>query len=511
MRLLRRNALGVYAVYAAAIASGLIVTPIVVRTLGQQAFGVWTFIGGITIYLSVLDLGVGPAIVRFAAEARGRGESDDLNAIASSGLAMYAAIGLVTLPIGVALAWLVPWLGHAPAGLVWDARVATLLVVLSLALRFPLGLFNNLLVARQRWDLQNLGGFVGTALYAILVAALLPTVGGGIVLLAALTLGTSLVRLTLPLLWLKRELPELRVRRRFVTRARVRELTTFSSSNFLVHVSQKIVFSTDVIVVGIVLGAASAGVYGVPAKLFGLVFGIGTAVTSLMFPAFAELEGADARDRQRRLLLSGLRAGTALMLILALPLLLIPDLLISAWLREPGYGGSYAVMAILAGVLLVHQPIYVLTQFLIARARQRQAAWASIVATGANLALSFLLAWTWGIQGVAVSTLVTDLLLFAWIIPRYAAPAASTTSAALLRAILRPVLPAAAVAAVVLVALARAWHPDSLVALAPLGALWAVTAIAAIWWFGFSEDERRRLGVELRHGRATAPAAAVDV
>jgi O-antigen/teichoic acid export membrane protein len=511
MRLLRRNALGVYAVYAAAIASGLIVTPIVVRTVGQQAFGVWTFIGGLTIYLSVLDFGVGPAVVRFGAEARGRGATEDLNAIASSGLVMYAAIGLATLPIGIALAWLVPWLGHVPDDLVWDARVATLLVVLSLALRFPLGLFNNLLVARQRWDLQNLGNFVGTVLYAALVAALLPTVGGGIVLLAALTLGTSIVRLTLPLAWLKRELPELRVRRRFVSRARLRELTTFGSSNFLVHVSQKIVFSTDVIVVGIVLGAASAGVYGVPAKLFALVFGIGTAATSLMFPAFAELEGADARDRQRRLLLSGIRAGTALMLILALPLLLIPDLLISAWLREPGYGASYAVMAILAGVLLVHQPIYILTQFLIARGRQRQAAWASIITTLANLGLSFLLAWLWGIQGVAVSTLVTDLALFAWLIPRYAAPAAETSSTTLLRAIARPVLPALVVAAVVLVALARVWQPDTLLALTPLGLLWAVTAIAAIWWFGFAEHERRWLGIELRRGRAARSAATADI
>ncbi len=510
MRLLRRNALGLYAVYAAAIASGLVVTPIVVRTLGQQAFGVWTFIGGITIYLSVLDLGVGPAIVRFGAEARGRGATDDLNAIASSGLAMYAAIGLVTLPIGVALAWLVPWLGHVPADLVWDARVATLLIVLSLALRFPLGLFNNLLVAQQRWDYANYANFLGTVLYAVLVAALLPTVGGGIVLLAALTLGTALVRQTLPLFWLKRELPELRVRRRLVTRARIRQLTAVSWSNFLLHVSQKIVFSTDVIVVGIVLGAASAGVYGVPAKLFGLVFGIGTAATALMYPAFAELEGADQPDRQRRLLLSGLRAGSALMLILALPLLLIPDLLISAWLREPGYGGSYAVMSILAAVLVVHQPLFVLSQFLVARARQRQLAWATIVSTTANLMLSVLLAWTWGIQGVAVATLVTDLFLLAWIVPRYAAPAAGTTVNALLWAMARPVLPAAAAGAIVLVAIARVWRPDTLLALTPLGVLWVVTAAVAIWWFGFADDERRWLELELRRGGVRS-AAAVDV
>ena len=239
---------------------------------------------------SVLDFGVGPSIVRFGAEARGRGATEDLNAIASTGLAMYAGIGLLTLPLGCGLAWVLPAVAGAPHHLVWDARIATFLVVISLALRFPLGLFNNLLIARQRWDLQNLANFVSTALYGLLVAVLMPR-WGGLVLLGALTLGTTVLRLVLPLFWLKRELPELRLRRRYVSRARLRELASFSSSNFLVHIAQKIVFSTDVIVVGIVLGSASAGVYGVPAKLFALAFGVGTAATSLMFPAFAELEG----------------------------------------------------------------------------------------------------------------------------------------------------------------------------------------------------------------------------
>jgi O-antigen/teichoic acid export membrane protein len=500
VRLLRRNALGVYAVYGAAIVSGLLVTPIVIHSIGKSAFGIWSFIGSVTIYLSILDFGVGPSIVRFAAEARGRGADDDLNEVASSGLAMYGVIGLLTLPIGIVLAFLVPALIGTPSDLVWDARIATLLVVLSLALRFPLGLFNNLLVAQQRWDLQNLANFVATILYALLVALLMPR-GGGLVLLGGLTLATSLVRLLLPLAWLKRELPMLHVGRSRISRARVRTLVGFSSSNFLVHVAQKIVFSTDVIVVSIVLGAAASGEYSVPAKLFALTFGIGTAVTSLMFPAFAELEGAGARERQKRLLLVGLRGGTALMLLLALPLLLIPDLLIHAWIGN-GFHASYSVMAILAGVLLVHQPIYVLTQFLIARARQREVAVVSIVVTLANLALSFILAWAWGIQGVAVSTLVTDVAMLLWLVPRIAAPAASATSGELVGALWRPVVPAAVAALVVLVGVARAWDPQTLLRLVPLGALWVVVAGALIWRFGLAPRERDQFRRELWRGRA---------
>ena len=506
MRLLRRNALGVYAVYGAAIFSGLVVTPIVIRSLGKAGYGVWSFIGAVTIYLSLLDFGVGPAIVRFGAEARGRRAPDELNEIASTGLVLYAVIGLVTLPVGAVLAWLVPWLAHVHSGhLVWDARISTFLIVLSLALRFPLGLFNNLLIAQQRWDIQNLGNFLSTVLYATLVAILMPH-HGSLVLIGALTLGTTLLRLTFPLAWLRRELPSLRLRRRFVTREGLRELTLFSSSNFLVQVSQKIVFSTDVIVVTLVLGSSRGGVYSVAAKLFALAFGIGTAATSLMFPAFAELEGAAALERQRRLLLSGLRAGTALMLVLALPMLLIPDLLIDAWIQRPGFGGSHSVMAILAAVLLIHQPVFVLTQFLIARARQRAVAVASIAATLANLVLSFALAWAWGIDGVAVSTLLTDALLLAWIVPRLAAPAAGVSSAAIYRAIARPVVPALIAAALVFVGVARVLDPSRLVTLAPLGALWAVVAAGMLWQFGLAPDERASLRGQLFRRASATPA-----
>jgi len=72
MRFFRRNALGIYAVYGVSIISGLVVTPILLGAIGTESFGIWAFIGAVTIYLSVLDLGVGPSVVRFAAEARGR-------------------------------------------------------------------------------------------------------------------------------------------------------------------------------------------------------------------------------------------------------------------------------------------------------------------------------------------------------------------------------------------------------------------------------------------------------
>ena len=108
MRLFRRNALGIYAVYAAAMVSGLVVTPILLDSIGTDAFGIWAFIGGITIYLVVLDFGLGPSMVRFTAEASRAARSGGDQRLASVALVLYAAIGLLTLVAGAVLSWFVP-------------------------------------------------------------------------------------------------------------------------------------------------------------------------------------------------------------------------------------------------------------------------------------------------------------------------------------------------------------------------------------------------------------------
>lgn len=498
MRFLRRNLVWTYGAYATALVSGLVVTPIVVHALGKAEYGVWTFIGSAVVFLGLLDLGVHPSVVRFAALERGRGDPEATSALASTALAVYAAVAAVTVPLAVVLAWLVPPALGLEGDLVWAARVATLLVAAGILLRFPFGLAQSLLVGQQRFDVIAYGAVASLLLHTALVAGIM-TWTGGLVLLGLLSLVAAVVRFAVPALWLPRELPGLRFRRALVTRQRVRELLGFSWHNFLMHVAAKVVFSTDVIVVGILLGATATALYGVPAKLFALVFGAGTAATNLLFPALAELEGRGDAERQNALLLRGLRLGTALMAVLALPLIAIPDLLIRAWVG-PGFEESTAVAALLGGALLLHQPAHVLTQYLVARGFPRAIALTSIAVVAANVGLSVVLARSVGIWGVALSTVVTEAALVGLIVPALVARAGGPPPLALLRASVRPLLAAGAAGLAVLVGLARTLELDTLLELAPVGVLWIAAGGAAVWLLGLDGRERaalrERLGTE---------------
>jgi O-antigen/teichoic acid export membrane protein len=498
------NVTTTYVAYAVAILAGLVVTPILFEALGKEGYGVWAFIGSATIFLSLLDLGVGPTVVRFVAEARGRGDESEANALASAAFAVYAAVGAVTVVAGVVLAWLVPVLLDPREDLVWPARVATFLVVLSIAARFPLGLFGSLLAGRQRFDVPALAGLVSNVLLAVLVVALV-TGEDDLVLVAAISAVATIVRLALPLAWVRGELPGLQLRRSLVTRERLRRLVGVSTHNFLVHVAGKVVLSADVIVVGILLGAEAAALYGIPAKLFALATATAAAGPTLLLPAFAELEGAEERERQRAFLLSGLRVATALMLLIGLPLVFVPDLFLQAWISDD-LGESVPVLVLLALALVPHQIVVLGTQYLLARDRQRSLSAILMATVTANLVLSLVLAPTVGIWGVALATLSTELVAGLLLVPRLLAQVSSLTLTALLRGALRPLPPALAAAALVLVGVARATDPDTLLELAPIGLLWLAVALPAIWFWGLRADERTSMRRLLR----PAPALVAD-
>lgn len=495
MRLLRRNLVLAYGAYGASIVSGLVTVPIIVRALGKEGYGVWAFIGSVVVFFNLLDFGIGPSVVRFAAAYRGRGTAGETSGLASAALVLYGAVMVVVLPLAVGAAWLVPKALGVEGDLVWPARVATLLVVGTVVARFPLALPVNLLVAQQRWDVVNGANILSALAYLGLVAGLLLD-HPSLVLLAAIALGTTLLRYVLPLAWLPRELPGLRLRRALATRERLRELVGFSWHNFLIHVAGKVVFSTDIVVVGVLLGPVAAALYGIPARLFSLVFGAGAAATDLLYPALAELEGRDEPERQRRLVLGGLRLGTALMAVLALPMIVMPDLLIEGWIGQ-GFEESTAVAALLGVALLLHLPGHVLSQYLVARARQRELALVSIAVVAANLGLSIPLALTVGIWGVALATVVTETVFALVLVPRLVAAAEGPSPGELGRAFVRPLVAAALPAALVLGGLGRGLGPDTLAELAPVGVLWVVAAAAALWLLGLDDVDRRNVAARL--------------
>ena len=207
MRLLRRNVILIYGVYAVTLASGLVVTPIIVGALGTEQFGIWALIGSILGFIALLDLGIGPSVIRFAAEQRGRGVKDETSELTSTAFAIYLVLALVTMLLAVVLAWLLPHAVEISDQYVRAAQIAVVISVGTFVLRFPVGLFSYLLAGQQRYDVLNIGNLLGAVVYFGLAVAVLYVADGGLVALALITVVVAAVRLLPPLFWLKQRAP----------------------------------------------------------------------------------------------------------------------------------------------------------------------------------------------------------------------------------------------------------------------------------------------------------------
>ena len=494
-----RNIGSNYLAYGASILSGLILTPIIIDAIGQDGYGAWIFIGSLTMILRLLDFGITPTVVRFTALHRGREAAGDIDTLASASMAVFLILGLISLVVGLVVAWFVPQMISLPPDLEQPAQVATVIAVLTLGTQAPLGLFGSLLKGAQRFDVLNAGAVISIATYALLVLVVL-TRQGTLPVLALITLVSTVVRLAFPVFYVRRELPGLRLSRAAVSRDSVMSLLSFSWLAFLGHVAGKVVYSADILVIGVILDARQVALYGVASRLFFLASGVSSTGTDVLFPLQSELEGRGEQKRQEWLLSGGIRGAACVAVLLSFPLIILPSWILTAWLGD-GFEASVAPLALLGATVVFSSSNAILAQYLFARGRPGLLATAQSAIGAVNLGLTISLLLTVGaIWTAAFATLVAEAVSAIVVLPLLARQLGIAWGG-LFAAWTRPVA-AGVIAALPTLVLARvATDTSSLIVLAAVGIVWAVAFAAVAWRLALTGDEREWITRLLRRRR----------
>ena len=184
---------------------------------------------------------------------------------------------LFSIAVGLVIAWFLPAMIALPADLERPAQVAAVIARFTLGVQAPLGLFGSLLKGAQRFDVLNAGGVLSIAVYAVLVIVVLTAPQHAARCSPRSPSSRRSSCSAFPLLFIRRELPGLRLTRAARDAGSLKGLLGFSWFAFLGHIAGKIVFSADVIVIGVILGAKEVALYGVATRLFGLVAGVASS------------------------------------------------------------------------------------------------------------------------------------------------------------------------------------------------------------------------------------------
>lgn len=154
---------------------GLVLTPFIIRSLGQSEYGLWTMIGALVGYMTVLDFGLNKTIVRFVAKYRAEKDKTGEENFLAHGFIMYGLISLLVVLGGLAVYFNLDTLyaNTLTINELSKAKTMFLILIFNLAISLPGGAFTGICSGYEEFILPRTANIVRYVSRSLLVVALL--------------------------------------------------------------------------------------------------------------------------------------------------------------------------------------------------------------------------------------------------------------------------------------------------------------------------------------------------
>lgn len=401
MIVIRRNVLLSFAGQVLPLAAAVPCIPILLKHAGVERFGLLTMVWALLGSSTLLDLGLSRALTQLVAGKTGRGEAEDIPALAWTSFLFLGGVGLLG---GIAAALLAQpavasWL-RLGGGLEEEALHSAYLIALSFPLLLVTMAFRGILEGRQRFDLITWVRLpMGVASYAAPLAVLPFT--ARLEGLVAVLLATRLLTFLFLGFFAFREVPGLRGRPIFRA-SELPALFSFGGWSSITTLMGAVIAGLDRFVIGAVHGAASVASYAAPFEMITKLWLIPWSIGAAVFPEFARRFPGDPASASV-LLLRGMKYNAVLTFPAVLLLFAFAEEVLALWLGVEFAGHSAGILRWLALAMVFSVQEQLLLAFLQGIGRPDSAAWLHAALIPVYLGVLVLFLRTFGIEGAAMA------------------------------------------------------------------------------------------------------------
>jgi len=394
------------------IGTSLVVVPLLIDRLGLAAYGVWTLVQTIVLYVTTAELGVGPALARFTSVHATHPHRP--RQVLLTALGLYVAAGLAVVVSCRLFAGAFVDLFSVPADLHDDSSATVALIGWVTLAALVAGALGHVLSGLERFVAFTWSNVLGSATFLIALAVLLrddPRMQDAAY--AALMQWSVVAVVRLGML---RRIAFSRGPRR-PGRDLVRELFGFSIRLQGAVLATLLNTQTDRVVIGAVSPATTLGQAGVATQMADAGRFLGYAAFSPIMSRMAVTYGTEGTtgldrllERQRRLWIIGVLGAIAVGVGAARPA-------ITVWL-----GDGYDEAALFAALLIAGYGIGLLPSpefgYLRAVGKPGLEGVYGIVTVAVNLVATIVLGVLAGALGVVIATALAYLLSTGWVLTR---------------------------------------------------------------------------------------------
>jgi O-antigen/teichoic acid export membrane protein len=397
-------------------AVNLILTPLILHSLGDKMYGLWAIVGTFIGYYGLMDLGLDLAINRFISRTVGVEDHEETNKVINTALFVFTFIGLIVLFVSIAVAYIIP---HVIKNIT-DADIFTKVILIlgsNIAIGFPLRVFAGVLTSNIRYDLNTIIEFVKLAFRTALIIFFLKH-GYGLVALAVITsiidIGGYLSRYFLVMHLYK----YIVISMHYVRRSIIKVLFSYSAYVFISRLANQLRYNMDNLVIISFIGLTSVTMYSIGSRFIVSLIECVSASVGILLPVFSQYEAKKRNDLLTEKFLLTTKISSYLTIFLTGLLIIFGRAFIERWVGKE-YIYSYKILVVLLiGVVfnLMNTPA---VQLLYGISKHKFLAVLNLWEGVVNLVLSIILLKFAGIMGVALGTSIPMLIMSFFVLPIY--------------------------------------------------------------------------------------------
>ncbi len=397
---------------AASFFTGFVITPILIRKLGPEHYGIWLQVFSILDYFWFFDLGFNPAIANFCARFLALNDDLKINQVINTALFYFSMIAVaiwVTAPILAIRATRFFKVAEADRH---EFSTLILITGLSFGLQMMLHLFLSALDGFQRFDLTSRVMVLQVALRSAGYFIALQ-LGYGLVPMAEIYIAAQLLGYALNFMNFRRVFPQLSLGPQYVNRRMFADILRYGLKSFVASSSTLALSQSGTLAVGHYLGEVAVGYFGLPSRMLQQAADVVSRIGMVTRSSAAELSATSKREETIALGVYANRYSLTLFMPVAVFLLAYGYPLLIRWVHN-------AAMAAASATLL---PIFLLSY--------------ALVLAGQFSSSSLL--YGVGRHGGYARGLVVEAVLYVaalvWVVPRHGILGAAWVSAVLMIAV----------------------------------------------------------------------------
>lgn len=331
---------------------GLVLTPFMIRTLGDSEYGLYTLVGSLVVYLTVMDLGLNNTVVRFVSKYRAEQDIAGERKFLGTTLLIYAAISTVLLFLGMVIYFNLDniFSRSLTQTQLSDAKLMFLILVFNLAIKLPGGTFEAICNAYEFFVFPRLLRIIKYLLRAIVIVVVL-TMGGKAISLVVIDTVFNVVSIVATILFVvtkmtvKFDFNEIRM-------SLIKKIFGYSVWIFLLGLSSHFLWSAGQILLGVETNTTTVAVYAVGIMLGGYYGAFSTAVTSLFLPRASRMTIHNSKEEILEMMIKVGRLTFMILMFVLTGFLLVGKEFVFLWVGT-SYEKSWVIALFVMAVLTI--------------------------------------------------------------------------------------------------------------------------------------------------------------